>query len=145
MNISDIPKLMRLTDRYGLGHRPTMEAVLERLHEFADDDLAEATRILKRLPDRVLRAGVRHAAFPDALERFIQTSGVPRPRACAFIKLGVPVRGLVLPRIMREALSPTVHTQDGALYVDGVVVDLQDITLDQHLALRKAVRRGPVQ
>ena len=135
---------MRLTDHYGLGHRPTMEAVLERLHEFGDDDLAEATDILDGLPDRVLRGGVRHPAFPIAVERFIRDVGRAPSRACAFLKLGVPVRRLVLTSVMRAALSPAV-IPGRPVYVDGVLVDLQGITVDQHLALRDAVRQGRVR
>ena len=142
MSIDDYLTAIHLTNVYHI--RPTLEQVLEAAYRFSNDDLAKASDILHRSQERKLVAFAASPAFAPALERIIETAPDPRNRAIAFLKLGVPMRGLTLPRCVRDLIDADVHAAGGILYVEGIPVDLAGTSPEQQEAVRMLADRGMI-
>jgi len=135
MTIFDRITLSRLASKYDIRE---LETVLDAAPLLTDEELQALAGILRRLPDPMLRRGVRHEAFRRLVESLIERAAVPPRTAQAFLKAGIPISGVVLPALARARLAGTVGIAQGKLLLDGVPVGLAGLAIDQVLALRRA-------
>ena len=69
-------------------------------------------------------------------DRLVRSAPDPQNRAVAFLKLGVPVRGLVLPPCVRSLICADVGLVQGRLFLNGMAIDTTGTRPDQQKALR---------
>lgn len=140
MNLTDTITLRRLARKYGV--EADLAQVLEAAGRIAPADMQTLSANAARLPEETLLGAIEHPDFPTALRRLFQVADGPPRRTLAFLKLGVPVRGLVLPKLLRDRLPADVAIQGGRLMVEGQAVDLGPLTFAQHQALQAVAAGG---
>lgn len=136
MHFTDKLFLHRLAQRHNIDRN--LDDALRKAEYLDDKELRRLGRVLVRLPERMLRLCMEHPRLADVIEHFADVSGLPRLQALAFLKLGVPVRGVVLPELLREHLNVVVYAKGRRLFVNGQPVRLRQLNYLQVKALRRA-------
>lgn len=135
MRLSDKLFLHQLAKKHDIDR--DLDDALRKANQLDNEDLRRLGQILTRLSDRELRFCAEHPRLPDVVERFAELSSLPRLQALAFYKLGVPIRGIVLPELIRERLAITVRENAGCLEVNGRPIHLRSINYAQTRVLRR--------
>ncbi len=115
MDLIDKLLLLDLCRKYGAPLE--VSGLLARVPKLFEPDLVAISGVLARLPESELAAVARHPATPEAIRAFIDTVDEPALVVAARLKLGLPVRGLTLPALLRQAIAVEVYDDGGVLRV----------------------------
>lgn len=138
MTLSDKLTLYRMAEKYKVGAEARQILAIADRISYAD--MRTLSGILERLPYSTLSQAHRHPDFPRAIARLVEIAEGSPLRTMAFLKFGIPVRGLVLPLVVRNAIPIDAALNNGTLIAEGKEVDLSGVTIPQYLALLSAAR-----